>query len=361
MAIPRSVRALAILWGVLAFAACDASPTAEGPEYGYEAPDLQVILTGLPMDDAVARITAADMATHIGVLADDSMKGRRTGRPELERAAAYIADRLAAAGVEPAGTDGYLYRWPLALEFRTDWQDSLASRPPDVVGMIRGSDPRLADTWVVVTAHFDHLGVLEPYMDTDSIYNGADDNASGTSALLEVADALASLPTPPRRSILFLAVSGEELGLLGSEAYVADPTVALDQIVADINLDMVSRGAPGDVSVIGYDLSNLNTLVDAATDQLPQLGLTVRNADRVDQLIRSSDHFHFARSGIPAIGLFTGLHHDYHRPTDEPDRVDPVKAEQVARLAAYLVASAAMITERPEWTETGRSTLGRYW
>jgi hypothetical protein len=361
MADRRSARALAVLWGVLALAACDTSPTAEGPEYGYEAPDLPVILAGLSMDAAAARITTADMATHIGVLADDSMKGRQTGRPELERAAAYIADRLAAAGVEPAGTEGYLYRWPLPLEHRTGWQDSLATRPPNVVGVIRGSSPQLADTWVVVTAHFDHLGVLEPYVDTDSIYNGADDNASGTAALLEVADALASLPTPPRRSILFLAVSGEELGLLGSGAYVADPTVALDGVVADINLDMISRGGSGDVLVIGYDLSTLTTLVDAAADQLPGLGLAVHNAESVDGLMRRSDHFHFARNGIPAIGFFTGLHHDYHRPSDEPDRADPTKAARVARLAAYVVAGAAMITNRPEWTEAGRRTLEQYW
>nr|NIP81684.1 M28 family peptidase [Gemmatimonadota bacterium]NIQ57166.1 M28 family peptidase [Gemmatimonadota bacterium]NIU77341.1 M28 family peptidase [Gammaproteobacteria bacterium]NIX46599.1 M28 family peptidase [Gemmatimonadota bacterium]NIY10923.1 M28 family peptidase [Gemmatimonadota bacterium] len=185
-------------------AACADDPV-DPPDPDPAVPDVDSLLVGLAMDDAAARITATDIGAHVGALAHDSMKGRRTGRPEIEAAAAYIAGALADAGLEPAGREGYLDRWTFDAG---PGADSLASRPPNVVALLPGSDPALAGTFVVVTAHFDHVGVGPPDETGDSIYNGADDNASGTAALLEVAEALASLPAPPRRSVLFLAVSG---------------------------------------------------------------------------------------------------------------------------------------------------------
>lgn len=115
------------------------------------------------------------------------------------------------------------------------------ARPPNVVALLRGSDPALRDTYVVFSAHMDHVGVGSPDETGDSIYNGADDDASGTSALLEIAEAFAALPTPPARSLVFLAVSGEEKGLLGSRWFTEHPTVPLEDVVANVNMDMVSQ------------------------------------------------------------------------------------------------------------------------
>lgn len=344
-------------------AACaDLGPT-EPQRTGMDAaPDLRALLADLAMDTALGRISAPDLANHIGALAHDSMMGRLTGAAELEDAAAYVAAALEAAAVEPAGTDGFLARWSFMPSFPRVWEDSLAGRPPNVVGIIHGSDPELAATYVVVTAHYDHIGFGTPDPAQDSIFNGADDNASGTAVLVEVAEALAALPVPPRRSVLLVAVSGEELGLLGSNAFAADPTVPLDGVVANINLDMVSRGEPGVFYAIGYPLSSLGPLAGAVASQLPELGLVVRSDALLGQnLIGRSDHFSFARRRVPSLGLFGGFHPDYHTRDDEADRVDPAKAAAAARLATFLVAAAAMLEEAPDWTAFGVAYMQPYW
>ena len=134
--------------------------------------------------------------------------------------------------------------------------------PPNVIGMIRGSDPELRNQYIVYSAHFDHVGVGIPDESGDSIYNGADDNASGTAALLEAAAAFAALDVPPARSVVFLAVSGEEKGLLGSEYYSENSTVPLEGIIMNINLDMVGRSHPDTVIGIGRQYTNLGPLTD---------------------------------------------------------------------------------------------------
>ncbi|HSH46870.1 MAG TPA: M20/M25/M40 family metallo-hydrolase, partial [Longimicrobiales bacterium] len=147
----------------------------------------------------------------------------------------------------PAPLDGVSLRLAAPMA-RLDDQ-----RAPNVVGLLPGSDPELRDTYVVLTAHMDHIGVGAPDASGDSIYNGADDDASGTSALLEVAEAFAALGERPRRSLLFVAVSGEEKGLLGSRWFSDHPTVPEDDMVANLNMDMVGRNAPDSIVVIGQE------------------------------------------------------------------------------------------------------------
>lgn len=357
-----------VLVAVLAPAACsDGTPTAppggpdEGPFGTDTAPDLAALLAPLAMDTALATISAADVAARVGALADDSTLGRLTGSRELEKAASYIAGVLSAAGVAPAGRDGYLARWWFSSWADPAWDDSLRHWPPNVVGVVRGSDPALADGYVVVTAHFDHLGTGTPDATGDSIFNGADDNASGTAALLEVAEALAALPVAPRRSVLFLAVSGEELGLLGSGAYMEDPTVPVSRMVANINLDMISRGARTNAFAIGHDLSTLGLLADGINDQL-EPGVTASpDAALGESLMARSDHFHFARNRVPALGIFGGFHGDYHTRDDEADRIDAEKGAAVARFATYLVAAVAMMDEPPRWTAFGSWYMRQWW
>lgn len=226
--------------------------------------------------------------------------------------------------------------------------------PPNVVALLRGSDPELRDTYVVLTAHFDHVGVGPPDASGDSIYNGADDDASGTAVLLEVARAFASLPRPPRRSVLFLAVSGEELGLLGSRHFADAPTVPLEGIVANVNLDMVGRNAPDTVVALGQEFSSLGPLVHAVAAEHPELGLTVApDPNPAEQAFFRSDHVHFVRKEIPALFLTTWLHEDYHRPSDEVEAIDADKAARVARLVFRLALAVAEDPQPPRWTEDG--------
>lgn len=370
------VRASALALLLALVAACGdgtgpGSTPPPGPFGSDTAPDINALLSELELETGLAEIAPADLYQRIGLLAHDSMQGRLTGTAELEQAAAYIASELAAMGLEPAGRDpgagapvaeDYFVRWDLPPSFDTGWEDTLATRPPNVAAVLPGSDPGLADSYVVVTAHFDHVGT-RPVDDTgDGIFNGADDNASGTAALLEVAQALSALPEPPRRSVLFLAVSGEELGLLGSQFYLALPTVPVADMVADINLDMISRG-PGDAAwIIGYGLSTLGLLAQGVTSQVPAVGLEGLSDQYLGvDLISRSDHFPFLRARIPAVGLFGGFHPDYHTPADEVDTIDPDKAAGMARLATYLVATIATLDDAPRWTSLGRAVLAPYW
>ncbi len=228
------------------------------------------------------------------------------------------------------------------------------NRVPNVVAVLPGSDPELRDTYVVFSAHFDHVGVGRPNAAGDSIYNGADDNASGTAALLEVAEAFASLPTPPARSLVFLAVSGEEKGLLGSQYYSDHPTVPLESIVANINVDMIGRNAPDSIVVIGQEYSSLGPLVLEVAAERPELGLTVsRDLWPEQRFFYRSDHFNFARKEIPALFFFAGVHEDYHQPSDHVEKIDTDKASRVSRLIFYTAYEIATRPDAPQWTEDG--------
>jgi hypothetical protein len=226
---------------------------------------------------------------------------------------------------------------------------------PNVVAILPGSDPALRDSYVVLSAHFDHVGVGRPDEQGDSIFNGADDNASGTSGLLEIAEAFSKLPTPPARSVVFLAVSGEEKGLLGSTYYVAHPTVPAAAIVANLNMDMIGRNAPDTVIVIGQEYSTLVEKLGAAILANPELGLTaIRDPYPAEEMLFfRSDQLPFIRAKIPALFFFTGLHEDYHALSDEVERIDPEKAARVARLIFYIAHDIATDPTLPTYTEEG--------
>ncbi len=228
--------------------------------------------------------------------------------------------------------------------------------PPNVLAQIPGRDPELRNEYIVLSAHFDHVGVGEP-MDGDSIYNGADDNASGTTALLEVARALRSLPEGegPRRTVVFAHVSGEEKGLLGSEWFVDNPTIPIENVVANINADMVGGDShPDTVVVLGKEYSSLGPLVDEVNGRLPELNLTTAPDLWPEQrLFYRSDQYNFMRKEIPSLFFFTGLHECYHRPCDTIDFVSSDKVTRISRLITHAVMEIANRDERPEWTPEG--------
>lgn len=252
---------------------------------------------------------------------------------------------------------------PVQASLRTVSEHERAESP-NVAALLRGSDPRLRDEVLVLTAHLDHLGIGEP-VEGDSIYNGAYDNASGVASLLELANAFASLPEPPRRSVLFLAVTGEEQGLQGSDYFVRHPTVPREKIVANINVDMFLMQRPlRDVIAFGAEHSSLGPLTERAARRLG-LALTEDPFPEEVVFIRS-DQFSFIREGIPALMLDSGIQADdpaaaidaamhwlqttYHRPSDDMSQTFDFEAGakfvQLNFLVSYL---AAQEEEAPRW------------
>jgi hypothetical protein len=255
--------------------------------------------------------------------------------------------------VRPAAATAVLARGGDA-HFSADARIVEDASAPNVVALLRGSDPELADTYVVFSAHMDHVGTGTANAAGDSIYNGADDDASGTSALVEMAQAFSMLAEAPRRSLIFLNVSGEEKGLLGSQWFTEHPTVPIDDVVANVNMDMIGRNSPDSIAAIGQGYSSLGPLVQRVAAEHADLGLTVTDdLWPEERFFFRSDHFNFARLEIPALFFFAGVHEDYHQPSDEVEKLDADKAARVARLAFWTAYEIADSPEAPAWTEQG--------
>jgi hypothetical protein len=221
---------------------------------------------------------------------------------------------------------------------------------PNVVAILEGSDPELKDEYVVFSGHMDHVGVGTPDENGDSIFNGADDDASGTIAVVEVAEALAALEVAPRRSMMFVIVSGEEKGLWGSEYFAENPTVPVEQMVANLNADMVGRNWPDTIVAIGKEHSDLGETMNRVNDMHPDLGMTAIDDIWPDERFYfRSDHFNFARKGVPILFFFNGTHDDYHGRDDEVENMDAEKAARIARLIFYLGVEVGNADERPQW------------
>lgn len=277
--------------------------------------------------------------------------GRPSGldKPAVLVRTADLPEKLVRA-MEEGETAG---RW--SAELRTAASVDSA-RAPNVVGWIEGSDPTLSSEYVVVSAHMDGLGVGEA-VEGDSIYNGADDNASGTAALVALAEAFATARAP-RRSVVLLAVSGEEKGLLGSSWYVEHPVFSVERTVAAVNIDMIGRNWRDTAVAIGQDLSSLGETVQRVAAEHPELGLTVVE-DRwpEENFFFRSDHYNFARNGVPALFFFSGTHEDYHRPSDEADEIDYGKTARIVRLVYRLVNEVADAPQPPRWDPEARERV----
>jgi Zn-dependent M28 family amino/carboxypeptidase len=218
----------------------------------------------------------------------------------------------------------------------------------NVVGIWEGSDPVLKDEYVALGAHYDHVGICAPNA-ADPICNGADDDGSGTTALLAMAEALAKAPARPKRSVLFVWHCGEEKGLWGSRYFTEYPTVPLDHVVTQLNIDMIGRSkkegdtnprnkeltGPNDVYLIGSTMmsTELGELVLAVNKSYLNIGYDTRYDDPKDpnRFFFRSDHYNYAKKGIPIIFFFDGVHEDYHQPGDSPDKIDYQKMEKITR------------------------------
>ncbi|MCA8966793.1 MAG: M28 family peptidase, partial [Planctomycetes bacterium] len=226
----------------------------------------------------------------------------------------------------------------------------------NVVGLLPGTDKK--DEYVVVSAHYDHIGTGNP-VNGDGIYNGADDDATGTTAVVLLAEELAKLPAP-RRSILFVCFSGEEKGLLGSKAFGERPPVPREQIVANLNIEMIGRpleGNEGKAWITGSGYSDFAAIVGAG---LGRAGVELVDFEMANQLFAQSDNYSLARHGIVAHSISAGsLHKDYHRPSDEVGKLDiPHMAKIITGLREALLELANR-DAAPQWTEAGKKVMER--
>lgn len=328
----RRSAALVVAAVLLAPAACASDPIVSAAH----ADDVRFVADPILVDE---------YQEHIDLLASDMLEGRETGTRGEQRAAAYIIAMLEELPrIEPAGDDGgWFQTFPV-----TGTKDIESGR--NVLARISGSDPALAHEAIVLGAHYDHVGFGRHGNSLDMggpplIHNGADDNASGTAGLLEIAAALATAPTPPRRTILIQWYSGEELGLLGSRHWVANPLHPLDDVVAMINCDMIGRPVGRTLLVGGTGTSPI------WNDMLAELRLPHGLELVYDPTgIAPSDNSSFYEKDIPVLFFFSGVHEDYHRPTDDAGKIHADAATRVVRLVHDVIRDVDARPERPPFT-----------
>lgn len=271
-------------------------------------------------------ITAEELAAHVTYLCSDELEGRGAGTKGGRKAAEYIAQAFASFGLEPIDASGDFFQ-PF---------DARGNETENVVGFLGGSHPERSKEVIVIGAHYDHLG---KDAETGAIYPGADDDASGTSVMLEVAEAFASDEQRPERSLVFIAFGAEELGLIGSSYYVAHPLRPIAETRWMVNLEMMGRGDEGKVTLML--LSRLpDALLDVIGENAMELGL--EPVDGGTAHIRSGDQFPFHDAKVPILCFYGGENHpDYHQPSDTADKIQPEWMQSVGRLVYRSIAACA--------------------
>ena len=311
-----------------------------------------------PMEYAET-ITAEELREHLFVFAGDEFMGRETGEPGQKLAAEYLKENYQELDIpSPLGGDDYFQEVPSSAFKRGDVKDS-----ENVLAYIKGSTK--PEEILVISSHYDHEGIDEE----GNIYNGADDDGSGTVAILEIAEAFKKAQKDgytPKRSILFLNVTGEEKGLVGSKFYTDNPVFPLSQTVTNLNIDMIGRIGEGMedagdyVYLIGSDKlsTELHELSEAVNDKYLDLNLDYTYNDENDpnRFYYRSDHYNFAKNDIPIIFYFNGVHEDYHQPTDTPDKIEYdllAKRAKLVFLTAWEVANRETrpFVDKPTLTE----------
>jgi len=300
------------------------------------APALPAQMAGSSSDGAVTRLTQDLIA-----LTADTMDGRGVGTRGIDLAAQYIASRFKEVGLGPALHGSYFHEFIVRGDAPAVAHTNLGGTAArNVVGIVRGSE--WPGSFVVIGAHYDHLGFggmgsLDPDS-TGVVHNGADDNASGTTALIEAAGIIAT--RQPKRSVVVIAFSGEELGLLGSTSFVKDAPIPIDSIYAMINMDMVGRLRGSRLALFG---ANSAMELPGILDEVNK-AFGLKLAASGDGYGRS-DHSSFYVAGRPVVHFFTGTHEDYHRTTDDWEKLNVAGIDTIARFAADLTMALAA---RPE-------------
>jgi Zn-dependent M28 family amino/carboxypeptidase len=277
-----------------------------------------------PIEKFAGEIKADDLKEHLYLLSSDILEGRKTGEKGQKIAVNYLTAYYEHLNLK--APEAYLdYQQPIPMAF---FNNKSAGDSQNVLAYIEGSE--FPNEVVVISAHYDHLG-----MNGEEVYNGADDNASGTSAVMEIAQSFQIAKDQgygPKRSILFLHLTGEELGLYGSKFYIQHPVFSLDSTLVDLNIDMVGRidakheSNKKYVYLIGSDRlsTDLHKLSEDTNEKYTNLKLDYTYNEQNDpyQYYTRSDHFNFANQNIPVIFYFNGTHPDYHKVTDTADKID---------------------------------------
>jgi Zn-dependent M28 family amino/carboxypeptidase len=298
--------------------------------------------------DYANTITAEDLSTHLYQFADDKMQGRMTGEPGQKMAAEYLKNFYVSQDIKAPNMDGEYFQI-IPAEYFSRMNESKPSE--NVVAFIEGSEK--PEEIIVLSAHYDHVG-----MDENVVYNGADDDGSGTVSMLEIAEAFQAAVkngNGPKRSILFLHVTGEEIGLYGSQYYTENPIFPLENTVCNLNTDMIGRidpdkaDNPNYIYLIGSDkLSQvLHDVSESVAKEYSDLELDYKFNDENDpnRFYYRSDHYNFAKNNIPIIFYFNGVHEDYHRPSDTPDKIE---YELMAKRAQLIFQTAWEVANRDE-------------
>lgn len=282
-------------------------------------------------------ITSEELKDHLYIFASDDFEGRNTGEPGQKKAAEYLRAEFKEMGIpSPPGVDNYYQ------EISTEYFENKFDDSENVLGYIEGSEK--PEEVLVITSHYDHVGID----DEGNIYNGADDGGSGPMGILEIAEAFAEAKKDgytPKRSVLFILLTAEEKGLIGSRYYTENPIFPLANTVANLNMDMIGRideehgGNDNYIYLIGSDKlsTDLHELSEEVNSRYMNMELDYTYNDENDpnRFYYRSDHYNFAKNNIPVIFYFNGVHPDYHKPTDTPEKIEYEALEKRAKLVFY--------------------------
>ena len=294
------------------------------------------------------KIDARDLKKHLEIFAGDKFEGRETGKKGQKKAAKYLAAEYKKLGVPPTGDSSYFQLFEVSLKDKDSIKGNEKKiKSENVIAYIEGSD--LKSEVVVISAHYDHLGKR-----LKVVYNGADDDGSGSVALLEIAEAFITAKKEgrgPRRSIVFIGFSGEEKGLLGSKYYAKHPVFPLSSTTCNLNIDMIGRVDKSHrddsnyVYIIGADKisTQLHNINEECNVSYLRMNLDYRFNDLEDKnkFYYRSDHYNFAKNGVPVIFYFNGVHEDYHRESDEEKKINYTMLEKRARLVFFTAWTVA--------------------
>lgn len=293
---------------------------------------LLLLVQSDPSGDALRSIDEESLKAHQLVLASDEFEGRAAGFPGNEKAVAYLVKQVESYGLQPAGSDGYLQEF----EFDTQGEKRKAK---NVIALLEGSDPVLKNEYVMVGGHLDHVGRAgqrvggqkDGAKEGDDIWNGADDNGSGTSAILTVARAFAKGSARPKRSLLFCWWNAEEAGLKGSAWWASHPTRPIEKLTYCLNLDMVGRNPDRPMDVEGVKNAEGDALERIITEACGAERLKITKYDHTNEAMFRSDGVSLLRQGVPATMFFTYWHADYHAVGDHPEKIAYPNLAKIAR------------------------------
>ncbi|NDV79019.1 M20/M25/M40 family metallo-hydrolase [Dysgonomonas sp. 511] len=295
-----------------------------------------------PLEKGLSSITKQKAELYIGYLASDSLEGRESGKQGAKLASEYIKDRLQEMGVKPWKGKYFQNFDPMhgADAWAKSRREPYAGREMrNVVGCIPGKN---TDEVVIIGAHYDHIGITSPNNLNDSINNGADDNASGVSAVLQIAEAFIASGQKPERTVVFGFWDAEEIGLVGSYHFVNDhfdnvpiPRMFPQVIKAYINCDMIGRDKDATAfnHVIAYYTEGAPVLKEWITEDIAVHHLNLAPEFKTEQGFGGSDHMPFSEKDVPYIFYFTDLHPDYHRPGDQADKINYNKVTEITKVA----------------------------